>query len=1061
METTMSQVWHATEPKIAPQVVYTTTIIQETELRVYLFGSMRIERDNVKIRLPRRKVESLLAYLFLHPEQHVRDHLATLFWGDSSDAEARHSLRTALATVRQQVSPDLLLTDRDHVQLNPDFALWVDLRQLLSLEEMPDHPSVDFLQTHLALWQGDLLAGFYDEWITIEREHYQTRLIKLFLQVTQNLRARSEYAQAIVVAKQVLALDPANEHAHQHLMFCYVASGDRPAALRQYELCVRALQDDVDAPPMPETTALYQWIKQQESEEAAPAGKITNLPIPLTSFVGRKRETAEVKRLLSPSYQNKGGNYRKGVVRLLTLTGAGGNGKTRLAIQVATDLIDSFAHGVWWVELAALCDEALVVRAVAKSLGVNEVANQALSQTIANFVGDKEMLLVLDNCEHLIVPCADLAAELLAQCPNLQILATSREPLNIAGEALWQVPTFSAPDPAKMTVADALLQFESVRLFVERATTVQPGFALNAENAQAVAEICQRLDGIPLAIELAAARVKVLAVEQIAVYLSGALGARFSLLTQGSRVVLPRHQTLRATIDWSYNLLDEAERLLFRQVAVFRGGFTLEALAQIMGSGSPLAIPNILDLLTQLVDKSLVIVELQGGQNRYRLLETLREYALAQFPVSDEMKQLQQQHSEFFMGLALQAEPELMRAQRSSWLDRLEVEHANLRAGLDYLITKGEGASALRLATALHRFWDYRGYVSEGRKWLREALANRATATYAIQAEALNAAGWLAYRQGELEQARLFHEEGLSLFEQAEAVSGIADSWQYLAVIEMDRGDYATAQARLEKSLELSRTIHYENGIARALSRLGRLAWDQDRFTDSHHYHAESLHIYQRLDNQVSIALESLAVGDTERMLGDFAAARSHYEECLTIARSLGHKGLVGATLKCLGLLASKQQQYEQARQYGEEALRIFREVGDKAHTGFSLSMLGDVALKFGENSKALAYFGEYLQLMYEVGYKWPTFYALEDIAYLLIEVEQHPEAAVRLMGAADALHQETGLDVAPTFQAKYERISTTLRRQLGDEPFTTLWEQGAATPLAQVVAEATTLSLV
>ena len=235
------------------------------------------------------------------------------------------------------------------------------------------------------------------------------------------------------------------------------------------------------------------------------------------------------------------------------------------------------------MELAALSDGGFVARAVAKTLGVSEVIDQTLSQTVANFVGDKQLLLVIDNCEHLIEPCAHVAAELLGRCPNLQILATSREPLNIAGEKLWQVSTFAAPDPTKLTLVDLLLQFESLQLFVERAATVQPGFALTPENAQAVAEICHRLDGIPLAIELAAARVKVLAVEQIAAYLTGALGARFALLTQGNRVVLPRHQTLRATIDWSYDLLDDAERLLFRQVAIFRGGFTLEALEQLLG----------------------------------------------------------------------------------------------------------------------------------------------------------------------------------------------------------------------------------------------------------------------------------------------------------------------------------------------------------------------------------------------------------------------------------------------------------------------------------------------
>lgn len=1041
-----------------------TPATQLPHLRIHLLGPMQIEREGEPIHLPRRKVESLLAYLLLYPERHGRDQLATLFWGDSSDAQARHSLRTALATVRQQVSADLLLTDRDHVQLNDAYPLWTDLHQLLALEKHFEQANPDMLQAHLALWQGELLDGFYDEWIANAREHYQARLIKLFLSVVHSLRARSEYAQAIAIAQGVLAHEPANEHAHQHLMFCYVASGNRPAALRQYEQCERALLEDVDAPPSPETVALYQWIKQYRGEETSTAAKITNLPLPLSSFIGRTRETAEIKRLLTGSRNAQG-------VRLLTLIGAGGSGKTRLSIQVATDLIDSYDYGVWWVELAALIDGALVGRAVAKTLGVREVADKPLAQSLVEFIGDKSLLLVFDNCEHLIESCTQLAAELLAHCPNLQILATSREPLNITGEILWQVPTFAVPDPNKLGLLDLLMQFDSLRLFVERATTVQPSFALTLENAQAVAEICRRLDGIPLAIELAAARVKVLTVEQIAEYLTSVLGARFALLTQGSRAAMPRHQTLRATIDWSYNLLDEAERLLFRQIAVFRGGFTLELLDQVVASAARGTQPTLhftLDRLTQLVDKSLVIVEPSGGQNRYRVLETLREYALEQFPNEGELRALQARHAEVFLALAVQAEPELTGARQQFWLDRLEIEHGNLRAALEYLIHEDHGdrgagtwaEKSLWLATVLHRFWEVRGYVSEGRSWLKAALAQGGTVDHETRAKALNAAGRLAFRQGDFAHARQCHEEARLLFEQAEEEVGIVDTMNYLATIDISQGDYTHVQRNLEQALELARSMNYEVGVANTFSRLGTLAWDQDRFADSAKYHGESRQMYQRLDMPLSIAFETLGVGDSERMLNNFDSARTHYEECLQIARQLGHRGLIAASQKSLGLLAFRQQDYEQARLYSEEALQSFRELGDKVHAAFALSQLGDVALKAGENSRALAYFGEYLKIMFEVGYKWPTFYALEDIAELLTEVEQHTEAAVRLLGAADVLRHETGLAVSPQFQEKYDRMLATLCEKTGDVRFAALWQEGEKTPLAQIVDEATNLSL-
>lgn len=1031
-----------------------------TGLRIYLLGPLRIERDGAPLVLPRRKVELLLAYLFLHPEPQTRDHLATLFWGDSSDAQARHSLRTALATVRKEIAADLLRTNREQVQRNPDFPCWVDLHDLLAVATELETISVDHLLAKLAWWQGDLLPGFYEDWLVFDREHYRERLLKLGLQATQALRARSEYAGAIAVAQQLLTRDPANEHAHQHLMFCYMADGDRPAALRQYELCERTLRDELDVPPLPETTALYHWLRQHSGTEAT-AAKITNLPIPLTSFVGRTQATADLKRLLSPT---------SGKTRLLTLTGAGGSGKTRLAIQAATDLIDRFADGVWWVELAALTVDDQVTRAVAKALGVAERPHEDALTSITTFLGDKELLLVIDNCEHLVAASAHLVTVLLSRCPYLQILITSREALNVPGEVTWQVPTLALPNPQQVVLTDLLLQFECIRLFVERAGAVQPGFHLTLDNAPAVVALCSQLDGIPLAIELAAARVKVLPVAQIAARLNSAIGTRFALLTQGSRTVLPRQQTLRAAIDWSYDLLTAAERQLFHIVAIFHGGFTLEALEEILNFGfwiaaapsapvsasshqPPATSYQPLDLLTQLVDKSLVMVEPQGDEHRYRLLETLRAYALEQW-APDALMVIQQRHAAYFLAWAEQVAPELLRAHQQLWLTRLETEHANLRVALSYWLDVAAGDKALRLATALHRFWDYRGYVSEGRGWLQKALASRGAASLIEQVRALNAAGWLAYRQGDLAQAQLLHEEALHLAEQAAAEVDQVDALQHLAVIAMDRGDYPTAQQQLERSLALARRLAYQSGIARALTRLGALAWDLDRIAEARTYRQEALQIEQRLGNQVNIASSFLGLADADRFLGDAVAAHYHYEASLQISRSLGHQGLIGAALKGLGMLAFKQGAYAEAQRYGEEALQIFRAVGDKAHIGFALCNLGDVARQSGAHSRAFAYYGQYLQIMYEIGYTWPTFYALEDIAALLTEISRHAPVAVRLLGAAHTLRQETSIEMTPEQEASYENVVHTLRQQLGDTAFDQHWADGCTAPLADLVAE-------
>ncbi|MBE2239199.1 MAG: tetratricopeptide repeat protein [Caldilineaceae bacterium] len=1030
---------------------------QTAGLRIHLLGPLRIERDAEVIHLPRRKVEALLAYLLLHPQPQTRDALATLFWDDTSDDKARHSLRTALATLRQHLSDSLLLVDRNHVQIDPSFPLWLDLRELLALDKQLEDSSLaepTHLRAALALWQGELLTGFYDNWVAAVRQHYHARLFKLLLTLAQALRARSEYSLAIEVAHKVLDFDAANEHAHQHLMFCYMAAGDRAAALRQYEQCEAALETELDASPAAETTALYLWIKQQESKAGSAYARITNLPIPLTSFVGRARQTSDLKRLLDPAAN---------AARLVTLLGAGGSGKTRLAIQVATDLIDSYAHGVWWVDLATLTDSDQVARAVAKALGVSEVAAERCTRSIMNALKDKTLLLVLDNCEHLIKPSAQLAVELLSHCPNLQILTTSREPLNISGEILWQTPALSLPDLQQLPQADLLMQYECVRLFVERAAASQQSFRLTPENAPSVAEICIRLDGMPLAIELAAARVKMLTVEEISDRLTGVLGARFVLLTQGSRTALPRHQTLRAAIDWSYALLDPAERQLFRQTAIFRGGFTLDALEQIAEIGAPghsSSIPSGLDLLTQLVDKSLVIVEPHGAQHRYRLLETLREYALEQFSTSEELTLLQARHAAFFLAFAEQAEPELVRAQQHTWLNRLEIEHPNLRAALDYLLANADSELALRLATALHRFWEYRGYVSEGRDWLRKALTTCEATTGELVAKALTASGWLAYRQGELEQGRRFLQESLHLFQQAEDGIGMVGALQILSVIEMDQGDYPAAQQCLEQSLSLAHALNDEVGIARGLKYAGGLAWDQDRIAEARDHYRESLHRYQRLGDQVSIANLLLNVGDTERLLHDVVAAQANYEECLKLARILGHKGLIGAALKSLGMLAFKREDYEQARGYGEDALAILRELGDRSHIAFALSNLADVARKLGDYNQALLYFSQNLQIMHEVGYKWPIFYCLEDIASLLAEVDQHLEAAVRFLGAAASLRQETGIPVAPDQLAAHEHLLIDLRQRLGERAFETHWQEGQHALLDQIVAEVTRLRI-
>ncbi len=466
--------------------------------------------------------------------------------------------------------------------------------------------------------------------------------------------------------------------------------------------------------------------------KALTASRPPTLPVSVTSFIGRTRELAEVKQRLSAT-------------RLLTLTGPGGCGKTRLALQAATDLADKFVDGVWFVELSTLSDPRLVPYLVATALGVREEPNRPLAVTLVDALHPRRLLLVLDSCEHLIAACAEFSHTLLHGCPQLRILATRREVLGVAGELAWRVPPLASPDPQRLLSIEDLVQYEAVQLFVERARTALLTFTLTNRNASVVAQVCYRLDGIPLAIELAAARVKVLAVEQIAARLDD----RFHLLTGGGRMVLPRQQTLQAAMDWSYDLLSEPERRLWHRLSVFAGGWTLEA-AEAVCAGVGFDVADVLDRLTSLVDKSLVNVEAPDGEARYRLLETIRQYGLKKLERSGQAAVVRRQHLQWFVGLAERAEAELTGPDQGIWLERLETEYDNLWAVLEWSQTEAQGAEAgLRLAAALWRFWLVHGHLREGRRWLEAVLAGSRVAWVAARAKALYGAGALAEDQGD------------------------------------------------------------------------------------------------------------------------------------------------------------------------------------------------------------------------------------------------------------------------------------------------------------------------
>jgi predicted ATPase/class 3 adenylate cyclase/Tfp pilus assembly protein PilF len=715
-----------------------------------------------------------------------------------------------------------------------------------------------------------------------------------------------------------------------------------------------------------------------------------NLPIQVTSFIGRERELVEVSRLLAST-------------RLLTLVGTGGCGKTRLALQVAAGQLDRFTDGVWLVELAPLSDPALVPQTVATALNLHEEPGKPLTRTLTEYLNSRTALLLLDNCEHLLTPCAQLAETLMRSCPNVCILASSREGLGIAGELTYRVQSLSVPDPKQAVTAESLLHYDAVRLFVERAVFHQPAFIANSHNASALAQVCHRLDGIPLAIELAAARVRSLAVEEI----NARLDNRFRLLTGGSRTALPRQQTLRALIDWSYDLLTAQERLLLHRVSVFLGGWTLEAAEQVAGDWwmvdgnlldsiqptinqvspatnhqPPITAEEVFDLLTSLVDKSLVLAEQRSGRTRYRLFETIRQYARDKLMESGETVAVRGRHRDYFLAFAQEADTHLWETKAATWLDLLEAEHDNLRMALQWCRNDGEDARlGLRLASSLWQFWHSRGYWSEGREFLMAALAqNGAEKPTPARAKALNGAGRLAGKQGDYRVARTLYEESLSLYEGISDQAGTVRSLRNLGYIARRQGDYAAARSYYEQALRINREIGSPAGEATTLFSLGWVAAEQGDYSPARAYFQQALEINRNIDNQDGQASNLYGLGLVARFQGDYAGARSCYEQASALHRLTGNREQEAYDCYGLGWVAREQGDFERARACYEQALAIHRELGIREGEAYNLNELGQVIDRLGDHKLSCALLEQALVICRSLGNRETEAYTLSGL---------------------------------------------------------------------------------
>src|SRR5215218_5792640 len=995
-------------------------------LRLWLLGGFRVSVGSQSIggqEWHLRKAQSLLKVLALSPGYRLhREQAMELLWPDLHPEAALNNLHYALHVARRTLEPPALASSApsrylrlrgEQLTLCPDSPLWVDVEAFEEAATTARHalePAA--YRAAIDLYSGELLPqDRYEAWAEERRAQLRGLYLSLLLDLAALYEGRKEFGEAIEALGRVVAEDPTHEGAHVELMRLYALLGRRREALGHYERLKDVLFTEFGAEPEAATARLHEEIwagtfppadsppgglpPGEETPSLAGAARRHNLPLERTSFIGRERETLEVKRLLA-------------MTKLLTLTGAGGCGKTRLALKVASDLVEAYPDGAWLVDLAPLAEAELVPQAVAQALGVREQPGQALLETLEDSLRSSKLLLVMDNCEHLVEAVATLVDALLDSCSGLRVLATSRETLNAAGEASGVVPSLTLPGSRQEQAytLQELENYESVRLFVDRARQRDPSFELISSNGQAVAQVCRRLEGIPLAIELAAGRMEVLSAEQLAMRLEDYL----KLLT-GGRTADPRHRTLRATLEWSHELLSEAERTLFRRLSVFAGGWTLEVAEEVC-SGEGVEQDDVLELLSELVDKSLVVVE--AGEERvprFRMLEPVRQYGQERLHESGTAERVRQRHAEYYLALAQEAEPELEGVNQTRWIDRLEAEHDNLRAALSWALEGGQAELGLRLAGALRLFWVGRGHYSEGRRWCEEGLNRGGSVPQSVRANALLGAGYFTASQGDLGLAIERLEDSLALYRQVGDTRRAATCIRLLGSTMLELGDWERAEALLEEALALARESGSIRDTCNALSTLSYMAACRGDMKRAKTLGEESLAIAREAGDTIAASFASNFLAVTAMLGGDYERAQTLFEATLEMTRITGNRKGQATALNNLGLVALCQGDYARAAKLSSESLRLSEESLDHQLVTWSLDALAAVLGQQG-------YVGR----------------------------------AARLWGAAEVLREASDFSQPPDDKRVLEPFLEAARSRLDEAAFQAAWEEGRAMTEEQAV---------
>lgn len=787
---------------------------------------------------------------------------------------------------------------------------------------------------------------------------------------------------------------------------------------------------EIDSPYQLETTTIVPYA----------------LPVQFTPLIGREQDVASACALLQSSD-----------VRLLTLVGTGGIGKTRLSLQIATELMPHFADGVCFVPLASISDPELVISFIAYTLGLREASDWSQLERLYATLGSKQMLLLLDNFEQ-VVSAAPKLAELLDACPGLKIMVSSRAVLHIRGESLFFVQPLKLPQSKHLAAREDLTRYSAIALFLERARAAKPDFKATTSNIQTLANICIRLDGLPLALELAAARIKILSPQGLLARLEN----RLQILTSTQQDIPARQQTLRNTLAWSYDLLNAQEQRLFRQLAIFVEGCTLEAAEALCKRSEDGPIENsfsVLDGITSLIDKSLLHQHIQDEEEpRLVMLETIHEYGMEQLVASGEITTMQQAHAMFYLELAEMAERKLTGTEQGTWFERLQQDYENIKAALQWFMQQKEWEKSLRVGNALWRFWWARGYLSAGRQALEQALngSQAMEIPTQIRAQALNAVGVLAGMQGDFGQSEAHCQEGLRLFREQENIQCCATSLWMLGNVALMKGNCVAARSLEEEALTLFREIDDSWGVASSLERLASVATDEGDFKQAILYGEKALELSRETGDIWGIARSLDRLGFVTFTQGNLARTEPLLTEAVLLSQKIGDKRTLAYSLAIIGYVSCIRGDYIAGRASLEESLKISLEVGDRRGRVWGLSGLGWAFFSQGDFAASRAYYEESLTILMKSDYAYKSFIALglEGLAGA-VAAQGHLTWSARLWGAADTIHTtDDGPPVPQILQPVYERLIAILRTQLGEVAFKSAWEAGRAMKLEQVLSD-------